>query len=36
MVGGVPARMIRKRFPDEIVQELLKISVRLNGAMFRN
>ncbi len=25
IVGGVPARMIRKRFPDETIKELLKI-----------
>lgn len=25
IVGGVPARMIRKRFPDEIISELLEI-----------
>lgn len=25
IVGGVPARLIRKRFPDEIISELLKI-----------
>lgn len=25
IVGGVPARMIRKRFPDETISELLKI-----------
>ncbi len=25
IVGGVPARLIRKRFPDETILELLKI-----------
>ena len=25
IVGGVPARLIRKRFPDETISELLKI-----------
>ncbi len=25
VVGGVPARLIRKRFPDETISELLKI-----------